>query len=73
MYDLNHFDAHFASTNQGVPDVVAREYADALKNQSMMRQASPESAIRQRFVERLVRCIARMASRRAQQWAPVSQ
>ena len=73
MYDLNHFDAHFTATNQSMPDVVAREYADALKNQSMMRQASPESAIRRRFVVRLVRQIARMASKPALRWNPGSQ
>ena len=73
MYDLNHFDAHFASADQKVPEVAAREYADALRAQSMIRQKSSERAARRMFIERLAKTVARMASRPNQHWNVVSQ
>lgn len=73
MYDLNHYEAHFASTDQEMPEVAAREYADALRAQSMIRQSSAESATWRLFVERLVKTVARMASRPRQRWNTVSQ
>ena len=73
MYDLNHFEAHIVATKQDMPKVAAREYADALRSQTLIRQELLENSARRRFVERLLKHAVRAALRPLQRWNLVPQ